>query len=252
MEKKIKVAEKLMNIICTIADSEEGLTAREVAEILDLKVTTVHTIISTLLSLGYLEKDETTKKYRISDKLLEVFLPLISKNALLKAAEPIMRSLAEGIRESVVLGVFYKGERYTIAACEYEGHLLNVNVNMLKLAPCYLTATGRVLLAHLPEEDVKGFVEKHGYPHQAWNNIRSYQELKKELERIRRDKIEIIEHESAVAVGAPIYNSSGKVIASLGVYLPIVRFKGEHKERVIKEVKRAAEEISLRLGFYGS
>ncbi|MCM8785669.1 MAG: IclR family transcriptional regulator [Candidatus Omnitrophica bacterium] len=245
---KIKVIEKIMRIIEVLADNEEGCSVGQVAKILNLKVTTTHSILATLFSLGYLNKDEKTKKYKISDKFLIIFSPLINKNLLLKISEPIMKELAETIKESVVLGIFYKGERYTIAQVNYEGHILNVNLNIFQKASCYSTATGRILLSYISEEEVKKYIRKNGYPKEEWNNIRNFDDLKKEVERIKRNKIEIIEKENTIAIGVPVFGSDGKIVASLGVYLPKLRFKGENKKKIIRELKKKGTEITLKLG----
>lgn len=62
---KVKVVEKIMKIIEVIAEKEnEGLSVGEISKILNLKITTVHSLLSTLLSLDYLNKDEKTKNIR--------------------------------------------------------------------------------------------------------------------------------------------------------------------------------------------
>lgn len=248
MKRKIKVVEKIMKIIEVIAQQEEGYTVGEISKILNLKITTVHSLLSTLLSLGYLEKDGKTKKYRISEKLLNILAPVFNKNKLLKISEPVMKSLAETIKESVVLGIFYNGERYTIAQVNYEGHLLNVNLKIFQKADCYLTATGRVLLSYLPEKEVKQYIRKNKYPESKWKNIKNFVDLEKEFERIRKNKIEVVEKNETVAIGVPVFDSDGEVIASVGVYLPEVRFKGENRKKIIEELKKAGEEITLKLG----
>jgi len=249
MEKKIKVIEKVMKIIETIANSRDGYTCKEISKILNLKITTIHSLVSTFHTLGYFEKDEKTKKYKISDKFLKIFYPLIQRNILLKTAEPVMKSLAEEIKESVVLVIFYKGERYTIAEASFQNHLLNVNLNIFRKGSFYETATGRVLLAYLNEKDLKDFVKRNGYPGQIWKNIETLEEMKKQLEKIRKKKIEIlIIRKETVAIGVPIFDSEGKVCASLGVYLPIIRFKGENRKKIIKELKKASEYITLKMG----
>ncbi|MFN4228000.1 MAG: IclR family transcriptional regulator, partial [Candidatus Ratteibacteria bacterium] len=220
---KIKVIEKIIRILELLADNEEGLSVGQVAKILNLKVSTTHSLLSTLFSLGYLDKDDKTKKYKISEKFLNIFSPLINKNFLLKISEPVMKELAQTIKESVVLGIFYKGERYTIAQVDYQDHILNVNLNLFKKASCYSTATGRILLAYISEKQVKEYIRKNGYPKKEWNNIRNFKDLKKELERIRKKGIEIIEKENTVAIGIPVFGFDRKVVASLGVYLPKIR-----------------------------
>jgi IclR family KDG regulon transcriptional repressor len=203
---RVKMVEKIMKIIELIASKEkEGCGLSGISKSLNLKNTTVYYLIASLLYLGYLEKDEKTKKYKISEKLLSIFSPIINRNLLLKVSEPVIKSLAENIRESVVLGIFYKGQRYTIATAKYEGHILNVNLNMFEESSCYTTATGRILLSFLTEKDVKEYIKKEGYPEEKWKNIKNYDELKKEMEKIGKRKIEIIEKEHKVAIGVPIF-----------------------------------------------
>jgi len=248
MGKKIKVVEKIMKIIEAIAGNEDGCTSKEISKMLNLKVTTVHSLVSTFHALGYFEKDEKIKKYKISDKFLGIFYPLVQRNILLKTAEPVMRSLAEEIKESVVLVICYKGERYTIAEVSFERHLLNVNLNMFKKGSCYTTATGRVLLAYLDEKGLKDFVKRNGYPGEMWKNIKTLGEMKKHLEKIRKGRIEILTREKTVAIGVPVFDLEGKVCASLGVYLPVIRFQGENRKKIIKELKKASEYITLKMG----
>jgi len=248
MGKKVKVIEKIMEIIEVIAGSKDGYTNREISKILDLKVTTVHSLISTFHTLGYFEKDEKTKKYKISDKFLEIFYPLVQRNILLKTAEPVMKSLAEEIKESVVLVICHKGERYTIAEVSFQNHLLNVNLNMFKKESCYKTATGRILLGYLNEKDLKNFVKKKGYPGQIWKNIKTLEEMKKQLEKTRKKRIEILIREKTVALAVPVFDSEGNVCAALGIYLPVIRFQGENRKKIIKELKKANEYITVKMG----
>ena len=57
---------------------------------------------------------------------------------------------------------------------------------------------------------------------------------------IRQDK-------QICALAVPIIGE--ELIASLGVYLPSVRFKGKHKREIIKGLKDAAKEASIRFNY---
>jgi len=249
MKKKIKVIEKIMGIFEVLADSgKEGCSVSEITKKLNLKLTTTHSLVSTLFSLGYLEKNAQTRKYKIGEKLLNIFLPFAHRNILLKVSEPVMKALAEEIKESVVLAIFWKGERYTIATASYENQLLTVNLNQFIGSSCYQQATGRILLSYLDEKILNDYVKRNGFPKEMWDNIKNYNDLQKELKKIREKKIEIIERETVVAIAVPIFGPDGKIYASLGVYLPKIRFKGKRKEKIIKEIKKAGEQITLKLG----
>jgi len=104
------------------------------------------------------------------------------------------------------------------------------------------------LLAYLDEKGLKDFVKRNGYPGQMWKNIKTLEEMKKQLEKIRKERIEILIREETVAIGVPIFDPEEKVCAALGVYLPVIRFQGENRKKIIKELKKASEYITLKMG----
>ncbi len=162
MEKKIKVIEKIMGILGVLADSgKEWCGVGEIAKKLNLKLTTTHSLVSTLFSFGYIEKNSQTKKYKIGEKLLNIFMPFVNINIYLKVSEPVMKKLAEEIKESVVLAIFWKGERYTIATASYENQLISVNLNQFIYSSCYQQATGRILLSYLDKKVVNDYIKRN-------------------------------------------------------------------------------------------
>lgn len=247
MEDKIQSIERAFKILEVIVSSVDSpLSLSEIARHVDLKITTTYSILDTLLKLGYISKDENTKKYKTGEKFLNLFFFPTRKYILLRYSEPVMKQLSERIKESVVLGIFYKGERYTIAKVEYKEHIISVNLDVFIHAGCYETATGRILLSYSDEKIVKEYVRRHGYPGEKWNDINNFEDLKKAMERIRKDKIAIVEGE-AVALGVPVFGPNKEIWASLGVFLPLVRFK-RNRRKIIDELKKSGRELSLKIG----
>ena len=69
----------------------------------------------------------------------------------------------------------------------------------------------------------------------------------KELDKIKEKQLAVhFDDAHIVGVGAPIYKN-GKIIASLGVYLPGVRFNYTFQELVFSEVKKVAKQISEKI-----
>jgi DNA-binding IclR family transcriptional regulator len=48
----------------------------------------------------------------------------------------------------------------------------------------------------------------------------------------------------AAAMAVPVYGGEGVVIAALGLNMPMARFKGANKKRVVEELKKGAERMS--------
>jgi DNA-binding IclR family transcriptional regulator len=56
-------------------------------------------------------------------------------------------------------------------------------------------------------------------------------------------------YEGGVAVGAPVFDAEGKLIAAIAAYGPAWELNGEHLESVKLMVKDAANQISLKMGY---
>lgn len=118
------------------------------------------------------------------------------------------------------------------------------------LAPdAYGSVTGRILLSQLTDEELKDYIKRHGLPGKRWNGINDFTSLQKELTKIKREGMAIRQNkdEQICALAVPIIGE--ELIASLGTYLPLVRFKGKHKREIIKGLKDAAKEVSIRFNY---
>ena len=245
--KKIIVLEKITKILETIAAEPDGCTMNQVVKSTSLQPSTVYNLIQNLVHLRYLEKDANSKKYRTGRKILELFGPISKRKIITKISEPFILELAEKVQESIVLAVFHNGERYVVATTEYKNHILNVNLDLFEKSTCYETATGRVLLSYLPQVELRKYVEKHGYPLEKWDNIRSFKQLTKVTKKIREKRLAMKKGNGLVAIAAPVTARDNTVWAAIGIYLPEIRFGNDKKSQILSEIKVASEKISSKL-----
>lgn len=242
--KKIAVIEKVAKIIEIVAGNEGDCTLTNISRTLNMQPSTTHNLLQNLIQIGYLEKNENLKKYKIGARLLEIISPASKRKLIINASESVIRKLAETVKESVVLAIFHNNERYVIATAEYSGHLININLNLFKKSTCYETVTGRVLLAYLSEKELKHYVKNHGYPCQKWDNIKSFAAFKKAINQIRNKQIAIKKSKDVAAVAVPVFGTDNKVWAALGIYMPATRFTSSRRIQLITELKKAANQIS--------
>ncbi len=116
------------------------------------------------------------------------------------------------------------------------------------LAPdAYGSVTGRTLLSQFTDEELKTYLKHHGFPAEKWNGINNFTSLQKELRKIKEEKMAIRQDKEISALAVPIIGE--ELIASLGIYLPSVRFKGKHKREIIQGLKDAANEIAIKFNY---
>ena len=225
---------------------KQSCTLRELAAVTGLKKPTLHGILTSLVEIEYVEKADG--KYKLGQKLFQLTHAKRKEDVLNTLARDTVGSLAEEVRESAAAAVISKGERFTIAVATFKQGVV-VDVALLKRGSFYDNATGRILLAFLDDAGLKENVARKGLPGDEWEDVTSYGDLKKSLERIRRDKIAFKSAEGGEVqfLAVPVFGPGEKVWAAIGILMPSSRFKGDHKKEVIDKLKSAGERMSYEL-----
>jgi DNA-binding IclR family transcriptional regulator len=109
-------------------------------------------------------------------------------------------------------------------------------------------------LAHLERSEIDRILAAKPLTRYTKNTITDPDLLRQDLEKARRqgyaeDNEEI--EEGLYCVGAPLFNYSGRPIAAISVSVPKIGAQNVQKDRIIKHVVQAAQEISAKLGYTG-
>jgi len=243
----IRVLHKAFNILEFLAaepDRPRGLG--EIAGDLGLNPATCANILKTMIRRGYAEQVAPKKGYLLGPMACRLARSRPYRRDLLKVAEPLMAELAKDVRETVLLVTLNQSRRFIL--CQASGDQdLQVRSDVVSSDDVYETATGRLLLAHLPPEQLRTFVTMRGLPKGVWPEARSRSGLKRALEGIRKEgKVVDISKPQVAAAAFPIRDGEA-VVAALGLYLPRFRFKGSHRKRVLAGLGDTAGTISRQL-----
>jgi DNA-binding IclR family transcriptional regulator len=228
-----------------------ALSAKEIAEQLGIGATTLYPFLHTLVAHGYLEADDR-KRYRLGLKLLERVGEIESVYDVRGVAREHMMRLSRSITANARLGVLY-GNEVLYLEQEEGGPAANVVLREVVglRVPSHCTALGKVLLAFLPDGDRKATLESLPLPQITENTITNGDRLRADLALVRERgyalEIEELQPGSA-CVGAPIRNSSGRVIAAVSASVFASRARGEELPRLVAAVVDAANAVSARLG----
>ena len=120
--------------------------------------------------------------------------------------------------------------------------------------PAHATSTGKVLLADLPEADLKAAVGPR-LVRRTGATITSLSALRDELERVRgRGYALAVEELEAgfTAVAAPVHDAGARVVAAISVGGPTTRLRRDRLPVLARRVREAADRVSRRLGWDGA
>lgn len=247
----VQSVERALNILkelSWIKDESKGIGVLKLSRSLGLKSPTVHNLLKTLVQHKYAEKITETNKYRLGPACYDLVKEKLITARLRRAAEPVIVNLNRKINESIILTAYHQGERFIILVIEAQ-QLLKVDTGFSSASNAYEHATGRVLLSLLTAKELKDYVKRHGFPHEERNGINDFCSLQKKLIKIREEGMAARQSEGKQISSLAVPVSGEKLIAALGVYLPSTRFKGKHKREIIKGLKDASKEISIRFNY---
>lgn len=246
----IKSVEKAIDILSCFTIESPSLTVTEISITTGFNQSTVSRILATLEKKRCMERDTRGGKYRLGIKFHQWKSILSQEASFADLARPAMEKLRDFCGEEVSLYVLNEGKRICVEAVKSHHGVAKVT-QVGKLYPLHCGASGKVLLAYLPEKIRHSII--FGRPLEKFtpSTITDPVELEADLEKIRRDgyAVSLEEREKGTySVVTPVMANRGKIIASLSISGPIFRLSDEQREKNIKAALDAAAEISMTLG----
>ncbi|HVY59390.1 MAG TPA: IclR family transcriptional regulator [Xanthobacteraceae bacterium] len=237
-----------LRLLDLVADGREGVPVRELAAAMQLPRSIVQRLLYTLEAEGFLERSPTQVGYRLSVKLWGLGCAAIRRLNLRDVARPALEDLARKTDEMAKIGVLDGHDVVYIDDVDCQ-QIVRAFVPIGGRAPAHTVATGRAILAFLPPEKLAaiGHPEK-GYTKQT---LTGEQAFAAELEQIRKRGYAINRgewEEGVGAIAAPVFDSQGQAIASVGVILPLTRLTPAKATQIGTWTMAAAADISQKLG----
>ena len=227
------------------AASEVGVA--DIARGVGLPTTTVHRILRTLVSAGYVVQNPATERYHLGR---EAYLlgQAVAKSLGFDAALPLLEALSADTGESVNLVVRDGDEGLVVLRIE-SSQPLRFTQPVGTRIPLYCTSSGKILMAF--GEDPEGDVRNLGALERFTSaTVTSPAELLDELHAIRQRKYSVNRGEriaGVCGVAAPVLGSDNAVIAGLAVQGPELRIPAERIESLAQQVIAAAQAIAAAL-----
>lgn len=226
----------------------QPIAVGELARLLDVPKSTAQRTLITLHEAGWLRQAPgAVTSWEISPKILSIRPPALRDGMLAASARGPMTTLRDRVDETVHL-CLPNGPEGVILIDRIDALQQVRSFNPLgERSPYWTTATGKAILAFLPEEQFDAVVAAS--PDFPSADVR-IQELTRELQEIREKRyaINIEGHRAGVsAIGAPIRDLRGEPVASICISVPSSRFDAGRIEENAALVVAAAEEISRRI-----
>jgi DNA-binding IclR family transcriptional regulator len=243
LDKGLRVLEALSE-----ADTSSA-TLTTLSRALGMHRTTVFRILGTLRARGYVSRDHETDRYRLGVRVLTLASSVLEDLDIRQAALPGLQELNRATRELVYLTVLDQGEVITVEHLESD-QALTLRARIGARRPLHCTASGKALIAHLPEREVDALLGANLASYTP-RTITRPEALHQQLAEVRErgfswDDEEFIEGVRCVA--APVFGMDGRVVGAVSLAAPTLRTPWERLWQLGADTRSAASDISRRLG----
>lgn len=220
-------------------------TLAEIAANVNLARAGVRRLLFTLMSLGYVEKEE--RFFRLTPKILDLGFSYLATVPFLEMANPIVNRLVHNVGEGSSIATLDGDDIVYLLRVETQKIMtLNLSVGSRLAAP--YTALGRVLLS--AAEDTKldeillRFIEKQD----ARNHRKlEFNQLKASILKVREQGWCIVNQEldvGLIAIAVPIYGKDKRIIASINIFRISENNNEDRLKSYLPVLLSTAEEIS--------
>ncbi len=242
---------RLRSVLKGFTPDELELTATDISRKAEIPKTTTHRMLAALTEGGLLERNAETGKYTIGPELYMLGSLYLSTTDMLKAAEPVLKTLTELTGEATNMAIFDKG--YVVVVMQEESKYdFKLSLHVGSLLPAYASAMGKALLSELTDAELDSLYPEERLRPITRKTIPTKTELKLELQQIRRTGVVFNRegaHEGVEGIGSAIRDASGRIVAAMSISVPIFRMNQGTRERLTTLARLGSDLISYRLGY---
>ncbi len=246
MPGSVQSIERAAAVLRLLATASDGLGVVDIGNSLGLPKGTVHGILRTLHQVGFVEQDEVTSRYHLSDALSHLGDSYLDLNELRSRAINWADSLASRSGEVVRVGRLVSG-KLVVVHHVFRPDDSEQDLDVGTTLPAHACALGKAVLAY----DTGGAVRPKRGRLEAFTTrtIVDPDELAEQLAGIRAAgwASEFEEHVVEQAgIAAPIRGLGGLVVGAVGLTGPVPRIcnsRGRFRPDLVSMVRACAEEI---------
>lgn len=207
-----------LRVLELLAKTEEPQSLTAIAKHLGIAMSSAHSICSTLMEEGYIEKRSGTL-FHLTLKVMDLASSKINKYDIVEHFYEACDKMPL-IRENAAVISVLDGQDVFYIGCRNSPQPLGITFRVGMRLPACCTASGRALLSSLSNEKVCQIYPQDKLPQVTKANLEYRHELLEALDKIRANgysKDEAGMHPHMYSYGALVASPTGKAIAGVAV-----------------------------------
>lgn len=245
----VQSIDRAMQIIHVLVSSGQRSqwSISDIAEKVELPLSTVHRLLSTMMKYGLVEQIQETKQYKAGHTWMEIGLRLLESLDYRSVARAVMERLAYEVKESIYLSIPSHTDAIIVERIDSP---LTVRIidNLGERIPLTIGAPNRTMLANMEPQEAERIVDR------LLSSPDKIQDFLMQLPEIKRKGYAVSygeKTEGTASVAAPIIGFNQKVVGALSIGVLSYKITDDRLEYLIEKVKEGASEISKKIGGIG-
>ncbi|HTN64791.1 MAG TPA: IclR family transcriptional regulator C-terminal domain-containing protein [Burkholderiaceae bacterium] len=235
-------------VVRAFGDQRRSLTIAQISHKTGIPRAAVRRCLHTLRQLGY--ADSEANNFSLTPKILTLGYSYLSSTPLAVSAQPCLNEISRTLHESSSIAVLDGGEVLYVARAA-TSRIMSIALNAGSRLPAYCTSLGRVMLAHLPPEELQAYLDQVELKAFTERTVVSAKRLREILATIRQAGYAIVEEELEAglrSIAVPVRGASGRVVAALNVGAQAGRVsRAQMEEQFLPALLRGAQELAALL-----
>lgn len=245
----LQTVDRALNLLEIISEYSDGLTTKEIEEILELNKVAVHRLLTTLENRGFVEKVGT--KYTVGLKMVELSSMKLNKIELKTEAAPYLRELVNALKQPVQMAILDDLEAVFIEKMQ-SVNTLRMYSQIGRRIPLYCSGVGKALMLQYSDEEIISKLSEQKFEKFTPTTLETPEQVVEQVSKARKTgyTIDNQEHEMGIfCLAVPIYDYRGKIIAAISTADTDKCFIEKPNKGVLELIKDTGYNISKRLGY---
>ena len=220
MKSKDNASETLakgLKILDLFGVSDAGYTLNQIAGRVGINKTSVYRYVNTYCELGYLQRDERTRLYKLGVRSLALGHAMLENSEIVRLVKPLVDEAHDRHNVHVDVGIVSGDAIYLIY--RRESKYTTAFRSFSYASDLYYLATGKAAMASMEPEELRQLVERLELHPKTDKTITDKRELLEELGRVTELGYSYNNEESVpglIAIGAPLFSlRTNKVIGGV-------------------------------------
>ena len=249
----VPALERGLRLLMEFSRHERTLAPPELARRLDLPRSTVFRMLNTLEELGFVERTDGGRSFRLGIAVLRLGFEYLSSLDLTELGTPILGRLRDKV--GCACNLVVRDQRSIVYVAKVApASWIASSVTVGTRLPAHATVFGRLLLSDMSLEQLRAlYPEEHLERHTAQTPVTTLALF----DMLQFDKAHTCVvgegyFESSIStVAAAVRNEAGAIVAALGATVPYTNIESTLRESLVTNIGEAAYELSAALGYSG-